>query len=232
MTHDLSFWGLVFAASPFVKIIMGILVFTILVAVAITGKKLMRFHRITVKSNRFEKQFWSGADITKLYSELREKNTEGLESLFVAGFAEFKQFGVNDLKDDDVIITNCRRAMSATVSKELDKQEEYLSVLATAGSVSPYIGLLGTVYGIMTSFMALGGVKSASINHVAPGIAEALIATAIGLMAAIPSVLAYNYFITGSERLNIRYETFTEEFINILQRQILRAKVQTGVVDG
>lgn len=229
MTHDLSFWGLIAEASIFVKLIMLILVLIILASAAVTGKKLMRFKRINNKSNRFEKQFWSGADITALYGELKEKNTEGLESLFVAGFAEFKQFGVNDLKDDDVIITNCRRAMSAAVSRELDKQEEFLPMLATAGSVSPYIGLLGTVYGIMTSFMALGSVKSASINHVAPGIAEALIATAIGLLAAIPSVLAYNYFITRSERLDIRYETFTEEFINILQRQILKAKVQTGV---
>lgn len=228
MAHDLSFWGLIAEASLFVKIIMLILVGIILIAAALTGKKIMRFRRIQKKSNAFENAFWSGADITTLYEGLqKKKNTEGLESLFVAGFAEFKQFGVSHLKDDNVIITNCRRAMNAATSRELDKQEEYLSFLATAGSTSPYIGLLGTVYGIMTSFMALGSVKSASINHVAPGIAEALIATAIGLLAAIPSVLAYNYFITGSERLNIRYETFTEEFINILQRQILRAKAQT-----
>lgn len=226
--HDLTFWGLIGQASLFVQIIMFILVGIILVTAMITGKKIMRFRRIQKKSHAFEKAFWSGADITTLFSGLQQKSTEGLESLFVAGFAEFKQFGINDLKDDDVIITNCRRAMNAATSRELDKQEEYLSVLATAGSTSPYIGLLGTVYGIMTSFMALGSVKSASINHVAPGIAEALIATAIGLLAAIPSVLAYNYFITRSERLNIRYETFTEEFINILQRQILRAKAQTG----
>lgn len=229
MTQDLSFWGLVADASLFVKLIMLILVLTILASVALTGKKMMRFRRIHKKSDRFEKQFWSGANITDLYNNLKEKNTEGLESLFIAGFAEFKQFSVSDLKDDAVIITNCRRAMSAATARELDKQEELLPFLATAGSVSPYIGLLGTVYGIMTSFMALGSVKSASINHVAPGIAEALIATAIGLLAAIPSVLAYNYFITDSERLNIRYETFTESFINILQRQILKAKEQTGV---
>lgn len=228
MTHDLSFWGLIGQASIFVKLIMLILVSIILLAAAITGKKIMRFRRIHRKSKAFEKQFWSGADITTLFEGLRQKDCEGLESLFVAGFAEFKQFGVNDLKDDGVIITNCRRAMHAATARELDKQEEYLAILATAGSTSPYIGLLGTVYGIMTSFMALGSVKSASINYVAPGIAEALIATAIGLLAAIPSVLAYNYFITVSERLNIRYETFTEEFINILQRQILRAKAQTG----
>ncbi len=229
MTQDLSFWGLIADASLFVKLIMLILVFIILTSVALTGKKIMRFRRIHRKSDRFEKQFWAGADITELYGQLKEKNTEGLESLFVAGFSEFKQFGINDLKDDTVIITNCRGAMTAAISRELDKQEELLPFLATAGSVSPYIGLLGTVYGIMTSFMALGSVKSASINHVAPGIAEALIATAIGLLAAIPSVLAYNYFITNSERLNIRYETFTEEFINILRRQILKAKEQTGV---
>lgn len=228
LSLDLSFWGLVGDASPFVKIIMISLVGVILTAAAITGKKVMRFYRIQAKSNAFEKQFWSGADITTLHNSLKAKDTEGLESLFVAGFSEFKQFSVNDLQNDEVIITNCRRAMSAATSKELDKQEELLPILATAGSVSPYVGLLGTVYGIMTSFMSLGGAKTASINHVAPGIAEALIATAIGLLAAIPSVLAYNYFITGSERLAIRYETFTEEFINILQRQILKAKVQAG----
>lgn len=229
MTQDLSFWGLIGDASLFVKLVMLILVATIIVAVALTGKKVMRFRRIHRKSNQFEKQFWSGSDITSLYNELKEKHTEGLESLFVAGFSEFKHFDINDLKNDHIIITNCRRAMNAASSRELDKQEEYLPFLATAGSVSPYIGLLGTVYGIMTSFIALGAVKSASINHVAPGIAEALIATAIGLLAAIPSVLSYNYFMTRSEHLNIRYETFTEEFINILQRQILKAKAQTGV---
>lgn len=229
MVHDLSFWGLVGEASLFVKLIMLILLVIILVSVAITGKKVMRFRRISKKSDRFESQFWSGPDIGQLFEQLKARNTEGLESLFIAGFAEFRQFDVSDLQNDDVIITNCRRAMTAAISRELDKQEEYLPFLATAGSVSPYIGLLGTVYGIMTSFMALGSVKSASINYVAPGIAEALIATAIGLLAAIPSVLAYNYFITRSEHLNIRYESYAEEFINILQRQILKAKVQAGV---
>lgn len=229
MTQDLSFWGLIGDASIFVQLIMLILVAIIIIAAALTGKKVMRFQRIQRKSNQFEKQFWSGADITVLYSALKDGRTEGLESLFVAGFTEFKQFNVTDLQNDHVIITNCRRAMNAATSRELDKQEEFLPFLATSGSVSPYIGLLGTVYGIMTSFIALGTVKSASINHVAPGIAEALIATAIGLLAAIPSVLSYNYFMTRSEHLNIRYETFTEEFINILQRQILKAKAQTGV---
>ncbi|PIE46166.1 MAG: protein TolQ [Gammaproteobacteria bacterium] len=229
MAQDLSFWGLVGQASLFVKLIMLFLACTILVAAAITGKKIMRFRRIERKSRTFEQHFWSGSDISALYAELKGKHTEGLESLFVAGFSEFKRFGIDDLHNDDVIITNCRRAMSAATSRELDKQEEYLPTLATAGSVSPYIGLLGTVYGIMTSFMALGSVKSASINYVAPGIAEALIATAIGLLAAIPAVLSYNYFITRSDHLNIRYETFSEEFINILQRQILKAKSQAGV---
>ncbi len=230
MTNDLSFLGLIQSASIFVQVIMLILVTIILIAALVTGKKMIRFGRIHRKSNRFEDAFWSGTDITTLFDDLKQKRrTEGLESLFVAGFAEFKQFGVDDLKSNDIIITNCRRAMKVATSRELDRQEEYLPLLATAGSTSPYIGLLGTVYGIMNSFMALGGTTTTTINHVAPGIAEALIATAIGLLAAIPSVLAYNYFIAGSERLNIRYETFTEEFINILQRQILRARAQAGV---
>lgn len=226
MTETLSFWGLVFAASPFVKIIMFILVAAIAVVALLTGKKLMRFGRINRKCRRFEKQFWSGEDISGLYRDLTSKQTEGLESLFVAGYSEFKHFGIEDLGDDAAIITNCRRAMDAATSRELDKQEAYLPLLASISSTAPYIGLLGTVYGIMTSFMALGTVKSASINHVAPGIAEALIATAIGLLAAIPAVLAYNYFIARSERLNIRYDAFTEEFINLLQRQIIKAKQQ------
>ncbi|MPV86135.1 protein TolQ [Ostreibacterium oceani] len=227
MSHDLSFWSLIGEASVFVKLIMLILLGLILVAAGIAGKKWMRFVRIQRKCKQFERQFWSGNDISSFYQALKSQPTEGLESLFVAGFAEFKQFGMNDLKDDGVIITNCRRAMSAAISRELDKQEELLPILATTGSVSPYIGLLGTVYGIMMSFLGLGAVQTVSINDVAPGIAEALIATAMGLLAAIPAVLAYNYFITRSERLNVTYETFTEEFINILQRQILKAKTQS-----
>jgi len=228
MTHDLTFWGLISEASLFVKIIILILLLIILITAFITGKKLMRFGRINYKCRAFESHFWSGSDINQMFNALKDENTEGLESLFVAGFAEFKQFGVSDLQNDTVIITNCRRAMMAATAKQLDDQEEFLPALATAGSVSPYIGLLGTVYGIMSSFMALGSVKAATINYVAPGIAEALIATAIGLLAAIPSVLAYNYFITASERLHIRYETFTEECINILQRQILRMQIKSG----
>lgn len=229
MAENLSFWGLIFEASFFVKLIMLLLLAIIATSAAVTGKKIMRFRRIHKKCKQFEDDFWQGEDIKTLYAKLRKQPTEGLESLFVAGFREFKQFGVQDLKDDGVIITNCRRAISAAISAELDKQETLLPILASAGSTSPYIGLLGTVYGIMNSFMSLGSVKSASINYVAPGIAEALIATAMGLLAAIPSVLAYNYFVTNSERLSIRYETFSEEFINILQRQILKAKQQAGV---
>lgn len=229
MAENLSFWGLIFEASFFVKLIMLLLLGIIAIAATVTGKKIMRFKRIHRKCRHFEKEFWHGEDIQSLYAKLKKQDTEGLESLFVAGFREFKQFGVEDLKNDAVIITNCRRAISAAISSELDKQETLLPILASAGSTSPYIGLLGTVYGIMNSFMSLGSVKSASINYVAPGIAEALIATAMGLLAAIPSVLAYNYFITNSERLSIRYENFSEEFINILQRQILKAKQQAGV---
>ncbi len=229
MTHDLSFWGLVMQASFFVKVIMGILLGIILVAAAISGKKVVQFRRIYKKSNQFETAFWSGVDIGTLYENLRHKKTEGLESLFVAGFDEYRNFGIEDFRDGGVVITNCRRAMDVAASRELDNQEKFLPLLATAGSTSPYIGLLGTVYGIMTSFMSLSEAQSASINYVAPGIAEALIATAIGLLAAIPSVLAYNFFITVSERLNIRYETFTEEFINILQRQVLHTRTQAGL---
>ncbi len=224
MENNLSFWGLIIEASLFVKLIMLILLVVITISLAITGKKWVRFSRISKKCKNFDKSFWSGESISDLYNGLKKKETEGLESIFVTGFSEFQEFNLEDLKNDEIIITNCRRAMASTASLELDKQEEFLSFLATAGSVSPYIGLLGTVYGIMTSFIALGAEKSVSISSVAPGIAEALIATAIGLLAAIPSVLSYNYFITRSERLDIRYDAFIEAFTNILQRQILKVK--------
>lgn len=228
MTQDLSFWGLVFQASFFVKLIMLILLASMLLSVMITGKKLMRFARLRYKNQRLLQEFWSDDGATKLFQRLQGRKTEGLESLFVAGFSEFQQFSTKDLKNDEIIIANCRRAMQIAISRELDKQEALLPLLATTGSTSPYIGLLGTVYGIMTSFISLGSVKSASINHVAPGIAEALIATAIGLLAAITAVLAYNYFISASDRLNVEYETFSEEFINLLQRQLLVAKAQVS----
>ena len=134
------------------------------------------------------------------------------------------QFQGNSLDNPDVIVHNCRRAMTAALNRESSRQERGLNLLATIGSSAPYIGLLGTVYGIMNSFSAIGGAQSASISSVAPGIAEALIATAIGLLAAIPSVLSYNYFVTRSESLVVEYDAFIEEFSNLLQRQIIIAR--------
>ena len=133
------------------------------------------------------------------------------------------QFHGNSLDNPDVIVHNCRRAMTAALNRESSRQERGLNLLATIGSSAPYIGLLGTVYGIMNSFIAIGGAQSASISSVAPGIAEALIATAIGLLAAIPSVLSYNYFVTAP-KLVVEYDAFIEEFSNLLQRQILLAR--------
>lgn len=170
----------------------------------------------------FEDMFWSGMDLSKLYTELSTKGeaVQGLSSIFLAGFREFirlrKQGGVAP----SVILEGIQRAMRIARSREMDKLEQHLSFLATVGSTSPYVGLFGTVWGIMTSFHALGSAQQATIAMVAPGISEALIATAMGLFAAIPAVIAYNRFANEVERLLNQYDTFQEEFSNILYRQV------------
>ncbi|UJF25464.1 protein TolQ [Suttonella sp. R2A3] len=203
---------------------MALLFVMFLLTLFMTGKKWVQFERLKSKSKQFDEQFWRSRDLQQLYEHYLERDPESVERIFIEGFREFKQFKQTHLESPDAIVENCRRAMEAAMNRECRTQENHLNMLATFGSSAPYIGLLGTVYGIMNSFIALGGTQQASIASVAPGIAEALIATAIGLLAAIPSVLAYNFFIGHSDRLSVEYEAFIEEFSNILQRQILAAK--------
>ncbi len=168
----------------------------------------------------FEDKFWSGADLSKLYSEVSARTRIcGIESLFVAGFKEFARLRKSNMNTPQSVVDGTHRAMRVALSREVDELETHLTFMATVGSISPYIGLFGTVWGIMNSFIALGSVQQATLAMVAPGIAEALIATAMGLFAAIPAVMAYNRFTHSVEKLENSYHNFVEEFSSILQRQ-------------
>ena len=181
-------------------------------------------------SLKFEDKFWSGIDLAKLYSEISARQSvDGLESLFKDGFKEFARLKKNSVDNVQAYMEGTSRAMRVRLSREVEELESHLSFLATVGSISPYIGLFGTVWGIMNAFLALGEVQQATLNMVAPGIAEALIATAMGLFAAIPSVLAYNSFARRVEKLETSYLNFTEEFSNLLHRQVTANNVTTAV---
>lgn len=186
----------------------------------IQRSKALNFAQVNAKS--FEDKFWSGADLSKLYKEISARGSyNGLESLFVAGFKEFARIRKSPDVSSQAVVDGTHRAMRVALSREVDGLETHLSFLATVGSISPYIGLFGTVWGIMNSFIALGAVQQATLSMVAPGIAEALIATAMGLFAAIPAVMAFNRFSHSVEKLENSYGNFMEEFSSILQRQAL-----------
>jgi biopolymer transport protein TolQ len=218
---EISFWGLFIEASFIVKLVM-----LTLLGLSIASWALI-FQRRSVLSNaeqqlkKFEDRFWSGVDLGKLYSEITARQSaQGLESLFKDGFKEFARLKKNSVESVQAYLDGTHRAMRVRLSREVEGLEQHLSFLATVGSISPYIGLFGTVWGIMNAFLALGEVQQATLNMVAPGIAEALIATAMGLFAAIPSVLAYNSFARRVEKLETNYINFVEEFSNLLHRQI------------
>jgi biopolymer transport protein TolQ len=184
--------------------------------------KLFAIRREVKMTNEFEEAFWHNQNLNELYkfSQSNSRNDQGaLERIFAAGFVEFvklkKQHGV----ESSAVMDGTRRAMRATYQREMDRLESHLAFLASVGSVSPYVGLFGTVWGIMNAFRGLANVGQATLAHVAPGIAEALVATAMGLFAAIPAVVAYNRYAYDIERLATRFESFTEEFSNVLQRQ-------------
>lgn len=221
MQAEISFWGLFIEASFIVKLVM-----LTLLGLSIASWALI-FQRRSVLSNaeqqlkKFEDRFWSGVDLGKLYSEISARQSaQGLESLFKDGFKEFARLKKNSVESVQAYLDGTHRAMRVRLSREVEGLEQHLSFLATVGSISPYIGLFGTVWGIMNAFLALGEVQQATLNMVAPGIAEALIATAMGLFAAIPSVLAYNSFARRVEKLETNYINFVEEFSNLLHRQI------------
>lgn len=221
MATNLSLLHLIVGASPVVQFIMLLLLLTSLVSWTIIFKKRMVLSRARFAADNFEDDFWSGIDLASLYSRIGRQKEEayGMEAIFLAGFQEFLRLRASTNVDPESVVTNTQRAMRAALAREIDDLEIHLPMLATVGSTSPYIGLFGTVWGIMNSFRALGTVQQATIAHVAPGIAEALIATAMGLFAAIPAVVAYNRYASDVDRLVNRYDTFMEEFSNILQRQ-------------
>jgi biopolymer transport protein TolQ len=222
VTQDLSILHLILQASAVVQVVMGLLACVSFMSWYYIFMKWFAVRDARRKTEEFEREFWSGGDLNSLYnSAVNDRHHAGsMERIFEAGFREFTKLkGQKSLEASDVI-DGARRAMRATYQRELDALEAHLAFLASVGSVSPYIGLFGTVWGIMHAFRALGNVGQATLSSVAPGIAEALVATAIGLFAAIPAVLAYNRFSHDIDRLASRYESFMEEFSNILQRQM------------
>ncbi|HST01772.1 MAG TPA: protein TolQ [Usitatibacter sp.] len=221
VTQDLSVISMIVNASIVVKVVMAILAAASMFSWTFIFMKIFSIGRARRQAEEFEREFWSGTDLVGLYQRAASGRytTMGLERIFEAGFKEFLKLKGRPGADLSTLLDGTRRAMKATYQREMDVLESHLSFLATVGSVSPYIGLFGTVWGIMNAFRGLSNVAQATLAHVAPGIAEALVATAMGLFAAIPAVIAYNRFSHDIDRLATRYESFMEELQNILQRQ-------------
>lgn len=219
--NQLSIWQLIMDAGLLVKFVMALLVLMSVVSWFFIVQRGLYQARAKSAYKAFESQFWSGGDLTQLYRQGNSRSAEeldGIEGIFRAGFKEFTRLKQQDA-DADAVMEGTERAMRVVRAREDEKLEAYLSFLASVASVSPYIGLFGTVWGIMNSFRGLATQSQATLAVVAPGISEALVATAMGLFAAIPAVLAYNRFAANAESLSGRYETFAEEFSSILHRQ-------------
>ena len=224
--EGLAFFALIKGASLPVQLVMAMLMLASFISWTMIFRKWYALRAALNVASRFEQRFWSGGNLTQMYNEFAAKGAtpSGMESIFVEGFREYKRLiGQANIQPGE-ILEGVQRAMRVALSREIDYLETNLPFLATVGSTSPYVGLFGTVWGIMNSFRALGAIQQPTIGHVAPGIAEALIATAIGLFAAIPAVIAYNRYSTNVERLVTRYEIFMEEFASILQRQAYAAR--------
>lgn len=221
LTHDMSLISLVTGATLPVQIVMSLLLLASLVSWWYIFLKMFTISRAMDDADAFERAFWSGGDLNKLYEGIStgRRRVRGMASIFEAGFKEYARHKRQGGMDVGIIMEGSRRAMKATFNREMDDLDAHLPFLASVGSVTPYVGLLGTVWGIMNSFRGLANVAQATLAHVAPGISEALIATAMGLFAAIPAVIAYNRFAASVDRLAVRYESFIEEFTNILQRK-------------
>ena len=221
MGSDLNLWQLVVNASFVVQLVIVALLLASLLSWTIIFDRMRVLRRAKRMADKFEQRFWSGGDLADLYHALeRERDGPyGLAAIFQAGFREFARLRRGGQSDTMGLLQGAQRSMRVTLSREMDGLEHHLPFLATVGSTSPYVGLFGTVWGIMHAFHALSNVKQATLALVAPGISEALVATAIGLFAAIPAVVAYNRYSTDVERLNNRYDDFLEEFSTILQRQ-------------
>ncbi|MCC7646532.1 Biopolymer transport protein ExbB [compost metagenome] len=225
VTQDLSFLALISNAHLIVQLIMALLLLISLTSWTYIFRKMFAVRQARKQTIEFERSFWAGGNLHALHQNASGNRDQSgaLARIFDAGMGEFikgkASYGSRDALDVGAVLDGARRAMRAAFQREMDVLESHLAFLASVGSVSPYIGLLGTVWGIMNAFRGLANVQQATLAAVAPGIAEALIATAIGLFAAIPAVVAYNRFSHDIDRLAIRFESFVEEFSNILQRQ-------------
>lgn len=217
---DLDMLQLVLHASLPVQLVMLLLLLASIASWIIIIRKKKVLDRALREADSFEERFWSGSELGKLYDSASRSQEGGMEAIFEAGYREFhKSRNRRAAEDGRLQLEAAQRAMRATASREIDGLEQNLEFLANVGSISPYVGLFGTVWGIMISFQGLANVKEATIATVAPGISEALIATAMGLFAAIPAVWAYNRYATKVERVSVKYDAFSEEFSSILQRQ-------------
>ena len=229
MSQDLSITALVLQASFVVQLVMAGLAITSFVSWTVIFGKVFGLKRVRNSNDEFEREFWSGRSLTELNQAIAQKAaTAPMERIFASGMREFLKLREKRL-DTAAQIDGARRAMRASFQRELDVIESHLSFLASVGSVSPYVGLFGTVWGIMHAFVGLSNLQQVTLATVAPGIAEALVATAIGLFAAIPAVVAYNRFARDIDRIAIQLETFIEEFSNILQRNAGQAAATTAI---
>jgi len=222
MSVELSMFKLILEASIVVQLVMLLLLLCSISSWSLIFSLNRNLKQIKSKTAIFEADFWSSDDIGAYYSSLVEQKTrlDGIEAVFESGFREFLRLRKKDILDTSDLLEGCQRSMKVSITREIETYEDSLPTLATIGSVSPYIGLFGTVWGIMNSFQTLGNVSQATLAMVAPGISEALVATAMGLFAAIPAVIAYNRFASQIDRLVARYEMFAEEFLAILRRQV------------
>jgi biopolymer transport protein TolQ len=224
MGEPLSIVNLVAQASVPVQIVIALLLLASLYSWMIIFRKRFVIGRARREADQFENQFWSGGDLAQLYRAIESRGgAMGIASIFEFGFREFARLRQQAQSSPDMLLEGARRAMRVAQLKEIDRLEQSLATLATVGSTSPYVGLFGTVWGIMSAFYSLGNVQQATLAQVAPGISEALVTTAFGLFAAIPAVIAYNRFADQVSRLEIRFDAFTEEFSSILQRHATRS---------
>lgn len=230
MSNEISIIDLVLEASPVVKLVMLVLVIASVASWAVIIEKARALKQVRRSANAFEASFWSGVDLNNLYREISqsERTPLGMAGIFEAGFREFGRLKKESDLTADQLVAGARRAMTVSQMRDIDRLEDRLAFLATVGSTSPYVGLFGTVWGIMGAFQSLGGVQSATISMVAPGIVEALVATAMGLFAAIPAMVSYNRFAAAIDRLSVRFDTFIEELTAIFQRTASRRDAKVG----
>ena len=221
MSSDMSFFHLILGASVVVQLVMLLLLVVSMVSWTMIFRRRSVLQDARIAADKFENRFWSGGDLASLFREVsaQSEHAIGMAGIFQSGFNEFARLRKQPGVDPRAVVEGAQRVMRVQLSRETDDLETHLSFLATVGSTSPYVGLFGTVWGIMNSFRGLGNAQQATLSMVAPGIAEALIATAMGLFAAIPAVIAYNRYSNDVERLINRYDNFLEEFSTVLQRQ-------------